>query len=260
MVSINLKMKIKSYKKFSINFKIVKFFKKKYEKLFNSLYKQKLNSIILHLLENKIEINTVYDVGAFQGDWTKLLKKTSLKKSKFYLFEANAENEIYLKNSGHKYFINVLSDKNKDVQFFSKVHTGDSYFPEKTNFYENTIAPKTLKAITLNEIQKKNQIPFPDFLKIDTQGSEIDILRGGNEILNNCKIILLECPIISYNSGAPTLNDYIKYLDSINYLPFEITEMHYLDKVLAQIDIAFLKKNIFQKIYKDKKMLKLFDK
>ena len=75
MVSINLKMKIKSYKKFSINFEIVKFFKKKYEKLFNSLYKQKLNSIILHLLENKIEINTVYDVGAFQGDWTKLLKK-----------------------------------------------------------------------------------------------------------------------------------------------------------------------------------------
>ena len=102
------KMKIKSYKKFSINFKIIKFFKKKYEKLFNSLYKQKLNSIILHLLENKIEINTVYDVGAFQGDWTKLLKKTSLKNSKFYLFEANNENEIYLKNSGHKYFINVL--------------------------------------------------------------------------------------------------------------------------------------------------------
>ena len=67
-------MKIKSYKKFSINFEIIKFFKKKYEKLFNSLYKQKLNSIILHLLKNKIEINTVYDVGAFQGDWTKLLK------------------------------------------------------------------------------------------------------------------------------------------------------------------------------------------
>jgi hypothetical protein len=107
-------MKIKSYKKFFINFKIIKFFKKKYEKLFNSLYKQKLNCIILHLLENKIEINTVYDVGAFQGEWTKLLKKTSLKNSKFYLFEANDENEKYLKNSGHKYFINVLSDKNKE--------------------------------------------------------------------------------------------------------------------------------------------------
>jgi len=253
-------MKIKSLNKFAINFKIIKFFRKKYEKLFNSLYKHKLNSIILNLLENKIEINTVYDVGAFQGNWTKLLKKTCLKNSKFYLFEANTENEIYLKNSGHEYFINVLSNKNKEVQFFSKTHSGDSYFPEKTNFYENTIVPKTLQTTTLNEIQKKIQIPSPDFLKIDTQGSEIDILMGGSEILNNCKIILLECPIISYNTGAPPLNDYIKYLDSINYLPLEITEKHYLDKVLVQIDIVFLKKNIFQKIYKDKKMLKLFNK
>jgi len=253
-------MKIKSYKKFFINFKIIKFFKKKYEKLFNSLYKQKLNCIILHLLENKIEINTVYDVGAFQGEWTKLLKKTSLKNSKFYLFEANDENEKYLKNSGHKYFINVLSDKNKDVKFFSKVHSGDSYFPEKTNFYEDTIVPKTLKTITLNELKKKNQIPAPDFLKIDTQGSEIDILKGGSEILDNCKIILLECPIISYNIGAPSLNEYIRYLDSIDYLPFNITEIHHLDKVLVQVDIIFLKKDIFQKIYTDKKMLKIFNR
>ena len=253
-------MKIKSYNKFTINFKIINYFKKKYEKLFNSLYKQKLNSIILHLLDNKIEINNVYDVGAYQGEWAKALKKTSLKNSKFYLFEANAENEKYLKNSDHKYFINVLSDKNKEVKFFSKAHTGDSYFLEKTNFYEDTIIPKTLKTITLNEIQTKTQIPFPDFIKIDTQGSEIDILKGGNQILNNCKVILLECPIISYNIGAPSLSDYIEYLGSINYLPLDVTEIHHLDKVLIQADIIFLKKDIFQKIYKDEKMLKLFNK
>jgi hypothetical protein len=81
-------MKIKSYKKFILNFKIVKFFKKKYKKLFNSLYKQKLNSVILDLLNNKIEINNVYDVGAFQGEWSNLMKKTSKKNSKFFLFEA----------------------------------------------------------------------------------------------------------------------------------------------------------------------------
>lgn len=252
-------MKIKSHKKFTITFGIINYFKKKYQKLFNSLYKQKLNSIILSLLDNKIEINNVYDVGAFQGEWTKLLKKTSLKNSNFYLFEANSENEIFLKNSGHKYFINVLSDKNKEVQFFSKVHAGDSYFPEKTNFYEETVKPKTLKTTTLNEIQKKTQIPFPDLLKIDTQGSEIDIIKGGSEILKNCKAILLECPIISYNIGAPTLSDYVEYLDSINYLPLDITETHYLDKVLVQIDIIFLRKDIFQKIYQGKKMLKLFN-
>jgi FkbM family methyltransferase len=252
-------MKIKSYKKFILNFKIVNFFKKKYQKLFNSLYKQKLNSIILDLLNNKIEINNVYDVGAFQGEWTNLMKTTSLKNSKFFLFEANVENEVFLKNSGHRYFINVLSDKNKEVKFFSKEHPGDSYFPEKTNFYEDNIEPKTLKAVTLNEIHTKSQIPAPDFLKIDTQGSEIDILKGGDQILKNCKIILLECPIISYNIGAPSLTNYINYLENIDFLPLDITEVHHLDKVLVQVDIIFLKKDIFQSIYKDKKMLKIFN-
>ena len=133
-------------------------------------------------------------------------------------------------------------------------------FLEKTNFYEDAIIPKTLKTITLNEIQTKTQIPFPDFIKIDTQGSEIDILKGGNQILNDCKVILLECPIISYNIGAPSLSDYIEYLGSINYLPLDVTEIHHLDKVLIQADIIFLKKDIFQKIYKDKKMLKIFNK
>ena len=116
--------------------------------------------------------------GHFKGDWTKLLKKTSLKNSKFYLFEANDENEIYLKNSGHKYFINVLSDKNKDVKFFSKVHSGDSYFPEKTNFYEDTIVPKTLKTITLNELKKKIRFLLQIFLKLIPKVQKLIFLKG----------------------------------------------------------------------------------
>jgi hypothetical protein len=43
-------------------------------------------------------------------------------------------------------------------------------------------------------------------------------------------------------------------------LPLNITEIHHLDKVLVQVDIIFLKKDIFQKIYTDKKMLKIFNR
>lgn len=249
-------MKIKSHSKFTFFFKFLKLFKKKYNKLFNSLYKQKLNSIILHLLENSIEIENIYDVGAFQGKWTKQMNETCLKKSRFFMFEANIENEIHLKNLDHKYFINVLSDKTKSVKFYSKSHSGDSYYLEKTKFYEDTIKPKSLLTTTLNDIQKTQNIPLPDFLKIDTQGSEIDILIGANKILKNCKIILLECPIVSYNIGAPPLQKYIDYLDKIDFLPLDITEIHHLDKVLVQVDIIFLKRQIFHQIYKEKKLLK----
>ena len=252
-------MKIRFNLKFIIFFKIILFFQKKYQKIFNSIYKQKLNSIILHLIKKGILINNVYDIGAYKGEWTKMMCKTSLKKSNFFLFEANSENEAFLKDTKYKYFINILSDKNKKVSFYSKSHTGDSYYIEKTNFYEKEFKPKILDSTTLNNLQKEHEIPLPEFIKIDTQGSEIDILKGGNEILNNCKIILLECPIISYNEGAPSLDEYIKYLNKIDFLPLDITEVHHLDKVLVQIDIIFLKKDIFNKIYEGKKILNIFN-
>ena len=248
-------MKIKSKSKFIIFFKIIKFFQKKYLRLFNSFYKQKLNSIILELTKNNIKIDNVYDIGAYKGEWTNLISKTCLKESKFFLFEANKENEVFLNKTNYKYFINVLSDTQKTVDFFSKTHTGDSYYREETDFY-NPTAPKQVSTTTLNLIQEKNNIPFPDFIKIDTQGSEIDILMGADEVLKNCKIILLECPIISYNKGAPAFDEYIKYLNKINYLPLDITELHYIDKVLIQVDIIFLKKEIFHKIFLNKKILK----
>ena len=252
-------MKIKSQKKYIFFYRVIKFFEKKFKKLFNSFYKQKLNSIILDLKSNKIDLEVVYDIGAFKGEWTNLVSKTSLKNSKFYLFEANIENEEFLKKTNHNYYLEVLSNEIKEVKFFSKVHEGDSYYLEKTNFYEEKIKPKVIKTTTLNEIQKKEGIPLPDFIKIDTQGSELDILVGGNKILEKCKIILLECPIISYNEGAPTFTDYINNLNKLDYLPFDITELHYLDKVLVQIDLIFLKKDIYNKIYKEKKFLNLFN-
>lgn len=220
---------------------------------------KKLRSIINYLLNKKLKINTIYDVGAFRGDWTNQLNRTCLKDKDFYLFEANIENEPYLKKHDHKYFIKTLSDKIKNVKFYSNASTGDSYYLEQTNIYENKIKPKIRKTSTLDIIQKVNKLPLPDFLKIDTQGSEIDILKGGKKILKKCKIILLECPIISYNKGAPILDEYIKYLNTIGFLPFDVCEIHRKDDVFVQVDIIFLKKNLFKKINNQKKILKIFN-
>ena len=252
-------MKVKSFKKFKFIFKIVKFFHKKYSRIYNSLFKQKFNSIVLSLLEKNIKINTIYDIGACQGEWTKLVSETCLKNKEFILFEANKEHENQLKKTGHKYFLNLLSNSVKDVKFYSKASSGDSYYKEKSDYYEKSLSPKIMKTSTLDILQKENALPYPDFIKIDTQGSEVDILSGGNETLKKCKIVLLECLIISYNDGAPSLDEYIKYLDKIGFLPIEICDIHHTDKVLVQIDILFLKKEIFNKIYTDKKVLNLFN-
>lgn len=251
-------MKVKSLKKFIFAFKLVKFFQKKYSRILNSFYKQKFNSVILKLLENKVKIDTIYDIGACVGEWTEIVSNTSLKEKKFILFEANIKHEEHLKKLKHKYFIGVLSDIIKEMQFYSTNSSGDSYYREKSKYYENSLSPKKLLTSTLDIIREKNNLPLPDLIKIDTQGSEIDILKGAQKTIKNCKILFIECPIVSYNEGAPNLSEYVNYLNKIGFLPIEITDMHYIDKVLIQADIVFLKKEIFNKIYTDKKVLNLF--
>ena len=242
-----------------LTYKLFKFLSKKYNRLFNSFYKHKLNSNLIDLMKKNVKIENIYDIGAYRGKWSTFLSNTSLKNKKFFLFEANIENNIYLKKLNFKYFISVLSDKIKEVKFYSKAHTGDSYYLEQTNFYKKNLISVLKKTNTLDDIVTKNNLPFPDFIKIDTQGSEIDILKGGKKVVENCNIILLECPIIQYNLGSPNLSEYIEYLNLINFIPYDICETHNIDKVLIQIDILFVRKSIIKNINNDQKILNILN-
>jgi len=250
-------MKFKRHLKYRL-FKIIF---KNYTKFIQILYKHKLNSNLINLIKKEVEIKTIYDIGAHRGDFSNFLSKTSLKGKEFYLFEANEKNEKYLRKFSFKYFIEVLSDKKKEVQFYSKPNEslgGDSYFRETTDIYDS-FDSSTKITETLDNLVKKNKLPLPNLIKIDTQGSEIDILKGASKSIANCKLIYLECPIIEYNLGSPNLDQYIKYLGSINFIPYDICEVHYIDKILVQIDILFIKMSTFNKVHPEKKNLNILN-
>ena len=138
-------------------------------------------------------------------------------------------------------------------------HSGDSYYLEQTNFYKKDI--KAIKKITstLDDIVNEKKFTLPDLIKIDTQGAEIDILKGASNTISKASLIYLECPIVKYNLNAPNFNDYINYLETINFLPYEICEIHYINKVLVQIDIIFIKKEKLNEIFQGKKILNLLN-
>ena len=98
-------------------------------------------------------------------------------------------------------------------------------------------------------IIEKENLKLPNFIKIDTQGSEIDILKGSKKATSNCDLIYLETPIIEYNLNSPNLSDCVKFMKSINFIPFDICEIHYMDKMLIQIDILYINKSKFLEIF-----------
>lgn len=153
-----------------------------------------------------------------------------------------------MKKTKLKYFIEAFSDKIEFKDFYSldgkgDGGSGDSFYKELTKKYKY-VYPKKMKTNTINNFIKIHKIKFPDLIKLDTQGSELDILAGASTILKKCKLVYIECPIYNYNKNAPTLDEYLIFMKKKGFKVTEIGEIHRRDddKIL-QIDLLFFNQN-----------------
>jgi FkbM family methyltransferase len=191
--------------------------------------------------------DTILDIGAFHGNWTKEMQKI-FEKSEYYLFEAIDYNELnFFDNQNNIHTFNVLlSDKIEEVNWYQMKNTGDSIFREKTIHFKNCEIIKR-KTIDLNNFCLQNNILQTSqniFLKIDCQGAEINILKGASNLYSKIDFILLEMPLFGqYNENVPNFLEHIKFMDDIGFIPFDIVDNHYINDFNMQIDMVFIKKN-----------------
>ena len=89
---------------------------------------------------------------------------------------------------------------------------------------------------------------MPDLIKLDTQGSELDILRGGLGCLKNASLAYLELPILNYNLGSPRFGEYLDFMKQCDFVPYDICELHYSNGVLIQADILFIDIEVLTRI------------
>ena len=108
-------------------------------------------------------------------------------------------------------------------------------------FAENSNASRTtqeLKTSTLDEVA--GQIPQGAFLKIDVQGAELEVLKGGERTLAACELVQLEVAILPYNDGAPTALEVLSYMAERDFVPLDISGFSRPNGVdLAQVDFLF---------------------
>ena len=79
-----------------------------------------------------------------------------------------------------------------------------------------------------------------DFIKMDTQGSELDIIKGGLNTIKKCKYLLIEVSLMSLNENAPLKQDIVKFLSRNNIKPVDVLYDHIIDGELTQQDVLFV--------------------
>jgi FkbM family methyltransferase len=125
------------------------------------------------------------------------------------------------------YKIEVLSDEIKEVDFYlnglGKTSTGpgNSYYKEDTPHYNDKPVEKRITN-TLDNIYDETE-SF-DLIKMDTQGSELDIIKGGLRLISKAKGIILEENIVPFNFGAPLHDEIKSYMESIGFILVDILD------------------------------------
>ena len=209
------------------------------------------------LIRAEYDLSVVYDIGANDGRWTAGHGRRICPGAHFYQFEANLKCTLKHKGSDITRFIEVLSDTDgKEVKFyeadlFSTENTGYSYYQENSPGYEQGKYTK-YKTKKLDTFVAEKNLPMPNIVKMDTQGSEVDILRGGAKTLSKAYAIHCEVPIVEYNKGAPGFSEYLSEFRKLGFLPTGVEHIAIRNGVVSQMDVTFMKATIIEKIWKYK--------
>lgn len=126
------------------------------------------------------------------------------------MVEANPFCEEHLKKLNLKYDITGLSSfegkSDLHIEKNNVIGTGASLYKENTQWYEGENSHTI--SVNIDTLDNKNYFPnqMIDLIKIDVQGSELDILNGGRKTIRRSKYVLMEVSLIQYNIGAPLMD------------------------------------------------------
>jgi FkbM family methyltransferase len=190
----------------------------------------------------------IVDIGAYKGEWT-VLTRGIFPEAAFLMLEAQESQREALEQvkgpngSSVKYRIALLGAENRDGVFFNVCDlapTASSVLPAQGG------APPRLvkcKMETLDSLLSSEGFRKPDFIKIDVQGYELEVLKGGGEALAAAEAVVMEVSLLELYKGSPLMREVIMFMQERGFQCYDIPVLmrRPSDRVLWQVDMIFVK-------------------
>jgi FkbM family methyltransferase len=188
--------------------------------------------------------NGIIDIGAYHGEWSRLISRI-YPNIPILMIEAQAEKRAQLEAvciqlPQAKFELCLLGNKEGAEATFNVMEAGSSLYSERSN------VPRTRRTLTIHTldrvIDKYSELRTPLLIKLDVQGAELDVLKGGSHALSMAEVVQLEVALMNYNEGAPDLKDVLKFMAEYGFAFFDICGfIKATPKYLAQIDVMFVR-------------------
>jgi FkbM family methyltransferase len=113
-------------------------------------------------------------------------------------------------------FDKLQSRSNLDEKWESlRLAAGSEPRATTINVAGNSVSSSLLPMNTRHAVAEPRSAYVDDraFLKIDVQGSELDVLKGATEILDQVEIVQTELSLLPLYDGGPLLDSVVRHLD-----------------------------------------------
>ncbi|AZA59062.1 MULTISPECIES: FkbM family methyltransferase [Chryseobacterium] len=206
-----------------------------------------LNKFYSTLKEINFQPDFIVDIGANTGTWTREALKY-FPQSSYLLIEPqerlSAQFSDLLQNPKIKYLPVGVGDKN-DVLKFTIVDRDDSC---SFIYSEEEAAKMGYKQIevpikTLDSIIHENNLNYPDIVKIDAEGLDLEVIDGSSTLFGKTEIFIVEAGIQNkvYKNSLLRL---VTKMDDAGYELYDITDLNRPLKipVLWLVELVFVRK------------------
>jgi hypothetical protein len=97
------------------------------------------------------------------------------------------------------------------------------------------------KVETLDRVAAKVDLQDEIFVKIDVEGHDLEVIRGGTELLRRASAVIVEIAIVDAPDGRPTFGEFVQVLGELGYMYRGNLAHAYVSGVPRNADAVFIK-------------------
>jgi FkbM family methyltransferase len=189
----------------------------------------------------------ILDIGAYKGEWTAMVRRV-FPEAQILMLEAQEERvpdlEVVRKAHAGKtdYRISLLGADNREDAIFNKYPNAPTGNSVLTGWKSGNKFQVKCKMRTVDSVLADVDLPAPEFIKLDVQGYELEVLKGATKALQSCQVVLMEVSLIDMYQKNPLLHDVTAFMNERDFVAYDICGLmrRPLDLALAQVDIIFV--------------------
>ena len=223
-----------------------------------SFYTEDLD-LLLHLKWLGFQPRSIYDIGSSNSVWS-VMANLIFPQARFEMFEPLAEishsyrtakqNHVtiaeFIENAKNEIHPVALGAESGTCQFqWMEGNEAGSTSLQTVSQLANT---RTLKVPMhrLDDYVAARKLEPPDLIKLDTQGSEMEIFAGASKALRSAKVIFIECWLSrQYGPNTPLFLEIANHLFAAGFDLFAIgDEYRGGDGVAQSKDAVFIRRDI----------------